>query len=462
MQSVIYLVVIMRALGLRHRPTPSLRPTPLTHRCLRVSPMPFSPLRRLLLTAGPAFLAGCSQRFLDGLVYPIPDFSVPRLRPFKTVFHPYTGSGSALDVTPWPGRYFSDLLLHPNDQDIFVLESSDFSRGDEFLLKYNMKTGELYRYVFPAALEGYLHREMALSATGDKLAMRRFRRPENINDKLAWRQSVENSEIVVISTDGRDYRVVPLRPGVKGCPAFSPDGSNLVFWRANISDAVDYGANFYWRRFTQEPHLTEYTPHEYNFNDGGEYSFGNPGKIHHLRGRIQYYLSDSFLLISSSFGWAAESFVKIVQRSAQGVSLDYFGEVFFPNLAISDRAGNIYACSNAIGAIFKRHRDGLIEQWPWPASHQEISNLPWDKKIFKRPYQYYDGNYTHAEGSPQYQVWNGLVPFSDGQHLLVLYALPQGDWKSSSFAILDTQNHTWSRFSLPTLARSTPIPVSPG
>jgi len=461
-QSVIYLVVMIRALGIRHHPTPSLRPTPLAHRCLRVSPMPFSRLRRLLLTAGPAFLAGCSQRFLDGLVYPIRDFSTPQLRTFKTIFHPYTGSGSALDVTPWPGRYFSDLLLHPNDQDLFVLESSDFSRGDEFLLRYNMKTGELYRYVFPAALEGYLHREMALSATGDKLAMRRFRRPVNINDKLAWRQSVENSEIVVMSTDGRDYRLVPLRPGVKGRPAFSPDGSKLAFWRATFSDAVDFGPNFYWRRFTHEPHLTNFIPNEYRFNDNTEYLFSNPGKISHLWGGSRYYLNDNFLLISSTFGSATESFVKIVQKGAQGVSLDYFNELYIPNLAVSDRVGNIYIGSNAIGAIFKRHRDGTIEQWPWPASREQISNYPWNNKIFNNPYQYYDGHYTHAEGSPQYKVWNGFAPFSDGQRLLVLYASPRGAWNSSSFAILDSQNHTWSRFSLPPLARSTPIPVSPG
>jgi hypothetical protein len=92
--------------------------------------MPFSRLRRLFLTVGSAFLAGCSQRVLNGLVYPIPDFSVPRLRPFKTIFHPYTGSGSALDVTPWHGRYFSDLLLHPNDQDVFVLEFTAATEGE--------------------------------------------------------------------------------------------------------------------------------------------------------------------------------------------------------------------------------------------------------------------------------------------------------------------------------------------
>ncbi len=422
--------------------------------------MPFSHLRRLLLTVGSAFLAGCSQRFLDGLVYPIPDFSVPRLRPFKTIFHPYTGTGSALDITPWPGRYFSDLLLHPNDQDIFVLESSDFSRGDEFLLKYNMKTGELYRYVFPAALEGYLHREMALSATGDKLAMRRFRRPVNINDKLAWRQSVENSDIVVMSTDGRDYRVVPLRAGVKGRPAFSPDGSKLAFWRATISDATDFGSNYYWRKFIHEPHLTKFTPFEYNFNQSIEYLFSDPGKIDHLWGRPQYYLNDNFLLFSSVFGSATDNFVKITQKGAQGVSLNYFNETFISSLATADTEGNIYTGSNAIGAIFKRYRDGVIEQWPWPATREEISNYPWNNKIFNNQYQYYEGNYTHAEGSPPYKVWNGFAPFSDGQRLLVLYASPRGAWSTSSFAILDTQNHTWSCFALPLLAQSTAIPVS--
>jgi hypothetical protein len=424
--------------------------------------MPFSPLRRLLLTAGPAFLAGCSQRFLDGLVYPIPDFSVPRLRPFKTVFHPYTGDGSALDVTPWPGRYFSDLLLHPNDQDVFVLESTAATEGEEFLLRFNMQTGSLQRFVFPPALAGYLHREMTLSPRGDLLAMRRFRRPADINDKLAWRQSVENSEIVVMGINGQDYRIVPLQPGVKGRPAFSPDRGKLAFWRATVSEGSSFGSNFYWRRFIYEPRLTKFMPYEYDFQKNTEYLFANPGEIDHLWGKPRYYMNENFMLFSSVPGISGDDFVKITQRGARGISLDYFKEIYIGSLAIEDNFGNVYAGSNMIGAIFKRHRDGTIEQWPWPASREEIANFPWSKKIFKSPYQYYDGNYTHAVGSPQYSVWNGLAPFSDGRRLLVLYASPRGARNSSSFAILDTQNHTWSRFSLPTLARSTPIPVSPG
>ena len=46
------------------------------------------------------------------------------------IFHPYTGSGSTLDVTPWPGRYLSGLLLHPNYQDVFVRESTAATEGE--------------------------------------------------------------------------------------------------------------------------------------------------------------------------------------------------------------------------------------------------------------------------------------------------------------------------------------------
>lgn len=421
--------------------------------------MPFSRLRRLLLTVGSAFLAGCSQRVLDGLAYPIRDFSTPQLRTFKTVFRPYTGGGSALDVTPWPGRYFSDLRLHPNDQDVFVLESTAATEGEEFLLRFNMQTGSLQRYVFPPALAGYLHREMTLSPRGDLLAMRRFRRPADINDKLAWRQSVENSEIVVMSTNGQDYRLVPLGKGAKGRPAFSPDGNKISFWRASIKEGVGSDAGFYWRRIPNESFLTKFTIFEYDFQKKTEYVFSNPGEIDHFWGKPQYYLNGDFILFSSITFGASQSFVKITQRGSQGISLDYFNEVYTACLAVADTIGNIYSASNTIGAIFKRNRGGTIQQWPWPASREEVAALPWEKRA-KKPYYYYDGNYTHGFGSPQYDVWNGLAPFSDGRRLLVLYASPRGAWNSSSFAILDTQSHTWSTFALPSLSSSTPLIVS--
>jgi hypothetical protein len=124
------------------------------------------------------------------------------------------------------GRDFDKVSIHPNSEDWLFIECSHELNpaGDCYVLRYSLKTQQLQRYQLP---DGYLYSYASFSPQGHYIVASRA--PKHDGSEAQIQQSIENAEIVVMRSDGTDFRVLPLAKGRKLAPFMSQDETKIAY-----------------------------------------------------------------------------------------------------------------------------------------------------------------------------------------------------------------------------------------
>ncbi|QQB33037.1 hypothetical protein I6I07_20585 [Achromobacter deleyi] len=125
------------------------------------------------------------------------------------------------------GRDLRSLSVHPNGQDWLFLECLDHEDSC-FVMRYNLGSEMLFRFVLP---EGYSYSYAHYSPRGTYIVM--SRNPIYGETYADAQRGVSVSQILMIRSDGKDLRIVPVSTGVNLSPIMSQDERKVAFWRSD-------------------------------------------------------------------------------------------------------------------------------------------------------------------------------------------------------------------------------------
>ncbi|HEX2530276.1 MAG TPA: hypothetical protein VHK70_02265, partial [Burkholderiaceae bacterium] len=182
------------------------------------------------------------------------------------------------------GRDFDKISIHPNSEDwLFTECSRDLNpHGDCHLLRYNINTKQLQRYLLP---DGYLYGYASFSPRGNFIVMNRS--PKHDGSEAGIRQSRENGEIAMMRSDGADFRVLPIPKGRNIAPVMSKDETRIAYWRnSDVPQPSGRTAGF-----------GDFDIREYDLRTHKDSLFAGP--FHFYEGGNSQYLSDDEIMINS-------------------------------------------------------------------------------------------------------------------------------------------------------------------
>lgn len=326
------------------------------------------------------------------------------------------------------GRDFDKISIHPNSEEWLFTECSRElnPEGDCHLLRYNINTKQLQRYLLP---DGYLYSYASFSPQGNYIVMSRSPKHDGSEEKI--RQSFENGEIVMMRSDGTDFRVLPIPKGRNLAPVMSKVETKIAYWR--ISSQRLPGGDRGWGDFDV---------HEYDLKTKREVLFVGP--FHWVGGGNPQYLSENELMINSysprknGQNMANEyqkkynySQVYLLKRGAVDFPVPSFADVEHAQNSSADRAGNIYLDGQkmpGVGAsFFRKAPSGEITLW-------------------RRPHL---GALRNATVAP------------NGQYIAFIYAAEGTRYsaRKSAMGLLDTVDSKWLPVDIPSLQSSMPLVV---
>jgi len=181
------------------------------------------------------------------------------------------------------GRGFDSLSIHPNSEDWLLVECSKEinPEGDCHVLKYNLSTKALQRFVLP---EGYLYGHASFSPLGNYIVLDRIPRHDNSPEGI--RQSLANGQIVIMRSDGSDFSALPLSPGRKLQPIMAPDESKIAYWRSTPLKAERYAGDW-----------ADADIWEYDLQTQNDKIFAGP--FHFFSGILSQYLGEDEVLLQT-------------------------------------------------------------------------------------------------------------------------------------------------------------------
>jgi dipeptidyl aminopeptidase/acylaminoacyl peptidase len=120
---------------------------------------------------------------------------------------------------------FRSVSFAPDGKKLLLVVCNEDSSNNCNLSQIDIATGKRTRFNF---YDAYVYRSARYSPNGKFILITRVRKSSNVI------QSLENTEIVLLSTDTLKLRVLPVGEGFKSWPALSPDSKRIAFWRGEI------------------------------------------------------------------------------------------------------------------------------------------------------------------------------------------------------------------------------------
>ncbi len=126
------------------------------------------------------------------------------------------------------GRDFGNVSVHPDGEHWLVTESVEKNKGvvNSIVWLYHLPTRTQKRYQLSDA---YQYEFARFSPSGRHIVMTRYPKPA-IAGEPAFRASIAQGEIVMMNTDGTDFRVLPIPKGKIFLPVMSPDERRIAYW----------------------------------------------------------------------------------------------------------------------------------------------------------------------------------------------------------------------------------------
>ena len=341
----------------------------------------------------------------------------------------FTGPQFQLETN---GRDFDRISIHPNSEDWLFTECGGElnPQGDCHLLRYNINGKKLQRYLLP---DGYLYGYASFTPQGNYIVLSRSPKHDGSEEKI--RQSFENGEIVMMRSDGTDFRALPIPKGRILAPVMSKDETKIAYWK--ILSQREPGGGRGWGDFDV---------HEYDLKTKQDTLFAGP--FHWVSGGNSQYLSENEIMINSysprknGQNMAGEyqkkfnySEVYLLKRGAVDIPEPSFADVEHARSPSVDRAGNIYLDGQKMpgvgSAFFRKTPSGEITFWRQPLL----------------------GRY-----GPLYAI---VAP--NGKYIAFSYAVDGTQYNGRKYALgrLDIGSATWMPTGIPRLGSSTPLVVKP-
>jgi hypothetical protein len=338
----------------------------------------------------------------------------------------------AMTLANVPGRHFSDLSVHPNNEELLFLEFRSDLPEVSRLLRYHLKTQQLRYYELP---KDYVTLDAAFSPSGKYIVMRRA--PNVRGDENVKREAYSRSEIVVMKEDGSGLKQVPLSPGLKMAPAMSHDDAHIAYWRA--TQRPDGSKSFASGFDVWEVNLK--TAEDRPF--AGMYEFFEGGKLHYLSDSLKLLIGAGFPMsptlpgrTNSNFSsWMADyqkkynhSRIYLLERGGDQLPEPLMTNVNSPGYASVDEKENLYFQGCLPGTSFFRSAvvDKKLTQWPYP----------W--KTISPP-----------------AVEEIVLP--DGSAIAFVFIYKNEDSSKRGIGIVDTESASWSQINIPLLDSAKPI-----
>lgn len=339
---------------------------------------------------------------------------------------------AAMTLVNVPGRHFSDLSVHPNNEELLFLEFRPDLPEVSRLLRYHLKTQQLRYYELP---KEYVTLDAAFSPSGKYIVMRRA--PNVSGDENVKREAYSRSEIVMMKEDGSGLKEVPLSPGLKMAPAMSHDDAHIAYWRA--TQRPDGSKSF----------ASGFDVWEVNLKTGedrlfaGMYEFFEGGKLHYLNDSLKLLIGAGFPMsptmpgrTNSNFSsWMADyqkkynhSRIYLLERGGDQLPEPLMTNVNSPGYASVDAKGNLYFQGDLPKISFFRSNvvDKELTQWRYP----------W-KTI-----------------SPPAVEENA---FPNGSAIAFVFVYINEDNSKRGVGIFDTEHELWTQISIPLLDSAKPI-----
>ncbi len=330
------------------------------------------------------------------------------------------------------GRDFREISVHPNGQELIFTECVYDPKldpaGDCYVLRYYLTTKNLQRYALPA---GYVYSTASFSPQGNYVLMSRVPKIGVSEDKV--RQAYENSEIVLMKTDGTDFKVLPLAKGDKVAPIMSPDEMRVAYWRATL------------RPPGSKSFSSQFDVWEVNLNTGQDSLYAGPFAFF-SRNKLQY-LAQGEMLVGA---WGPKEYAQSmtayekkynsssvyrIQRGMTTLPEPILTEVADASTPSVDKTGNLYFKGARPGtSLFRKTVQGEIEQWGWPL------------------------RYSPGESGGG---WYDLVPAPNGSYIAFVYEIKGTATRDGKrgVALLMTHTSEWRILNIPPLHLSAPIAV---
>jgi len=329
------------------------------------------------------------------------------------------------------GRDFDRVSIHPNSEEWLFTECSRElnPEGDCHILRYHLNTKQLQRYALP---DGYLYSYASFSPQGHFIVMSRIPKHDGSEEKI--RQSIENAEIVMMRSDGTDFRVLPITKGRKLAPFMSKDETKIAYWRSMVL-----------RPPGSKSRTTDFDVCEYDLKTHGDFLFAGP---HHFfgGGNAQYVSEDEILLGSTGPGKYAQSLgeywkqfngseVYKLKRKTVDLPNPSFTEIEHARNPSVDKMGNVYLEVEPpnVGVSFLRvSPSGEIYYW-------------------------------QAQVNIVIRGLRQILVAPNGQYLAFIYVAEGTNYRDrkSAFGMLNTSNSQWIPVAIPALRTSTLLPVRP-
>jgi Tol biopolymer transport system component len=327
------------------------------------------------------------------------------------------------------GRDFDRISIHPNSEEWLFTECSRElnPEGDCHLLRYNINRKQLQRYILP---DGYLYSYASFSPQGNFIVISRSPKHDGSDEKI--QQSFENGEIVMMRSDGTDFKVLPIPKGRNLAPVMSKDETKIAYWK--ISSQRTPGGGRGWGDFDM---------HEYDLKTKQDTLFAGP--FHFVSGGNSQYVSENEIMINSygprKYAQSMTDYQKkfnssevyILKRGAIDMPSPTFTEVELARQPSTDREGNIYLDGQKMpgvgSALFRMAPSGEITIW-------------------RQPYL--------GDVGPQHPV---VSP--NGLYIAFIYSADGTRWaeKKRAMGMLDTVSSKWIPVSIPLLQASVQLVV---
>jgi hypothetical protein len=325
------------------------------------------------------------------------------------------------------GRDFDRLSIHPNSEEWLFTECSRELNpaGDCSLLRYNINTKQLQRYDLP---DGYLYGYASFSPQGNYVLMSRSPKHDGSEEKV--RQSLQNGEIVMMRSDGTDFKVLAIPKGRNLAPFMSKDETKIAYWQISSKPLPSGGRG--WGDFDVR---------EYDLKTKQDALFAGP--FHFVGGGNSQYLSENEIIINSygpekyaqSMGDYHKKFngseVYKLKRGAIDIPEPSFVDVEHAHSTSVDKAGNIYLDGQKMpgvgSSLFRKTPSGEITYW-------------------QRPHL---GALRH------------VIAALNGEYIAFIYSAEGTQWadRKSAMGVLDTIHSKWLPVAIPQLRSSTPVIV---
>lgn len=334
------------------------------------------------------------------------------------------------ETDPAKGRDFREISVHPNGEELLFVECSRELDPDGgcSVLRYHLTAKNLQRYTLP---DGYFYITASFSPLGNYVVMSRVPKHDGSQEKV--RQAHENSEIVLMKTDGTDFKVLPLAKGNKVAPIMSPDETRVAYWRSTL------------RPSGSKTLSSQFDVWEVNLNTRQDSLYAGPFSFFE-RSKLQYLSQDDILVGTWGPKEYAQSMtaydkkynnshVYRIQRGMTTLSEPMLTEVEWASSPSIDKTGNLYFKGQRPGiSLFRKTVQGEIEQWKWPV-------------------RYAPGEWG---GGPQ-----NLIADPNGSYIAFTYEI-KGTYSRDhkrGIGLLITQTSEWRVLNIPSPQASTQITV---